>query len=346
MSSISSTKTLRVERNIIEITDPYATPGGTREVAKLVEITTKLADQYRESKGITTPLREIPRGRIADKSNWGLQYMINTIPALEEWLDTAARATTVDTLYNPDTAKLSSGRELDDRAKEFLKNCDDALGIRSRSMILSDLMSRDAVIDEKWLSLACGNAHPILEAAAYSQTSPRITLVDFNFDNLRHAKRIAKERGLQNLIDKRLFRDLTYKKGFRKSQPLRKTFAPFVLKQRPTFDIGSLKKGNYDRIEACGFFEYLNPESAARFIKRTFELLAPGGRFIFNNISDKHPQRDFTEGVIQWPFIKFRGVDEMVEIIRMSGVALENDQIEVFEASDNVCLMYELRKPR
>ncbi len=349
MSSIIAKKRenqIEVGRNFVKIDDPFETTHGRKLVDDLIAKTTQLADSYRESLGITTPVSEIPRGRFADKNNWGLRYIINSVPGFEYWLDTAATATTVDTLYDPENATMSNGEKLGSHLSELMTNCADAKGIRSRAKILADLMSRDVVIDEKWLSLACGNAHPILNAAERSDASPRITLVDFSFDNLRFSQRVARERGMKSLIDKRLFRDLTYEKGFRKIQPLRQTFAPLKLRQRPIFGVGKLRKSYYDRIESCGFFEYLSPETAARFVKRSFELLAPGGRFIFNNISDQHPQRAFTEGVIQWPFIKFRGVDDMIEIIRMSGVELLDNKVEVFEASDYVCLMYELRKPR
>lgn len=345
MSSISGNR-IRVERHRVNIKDDLVTPEGEKFVDDYIRKTVVLADLYRESLGITTPVSEIPRGRYADKKNWGLAYIINSVPGFELWMDTAATATTVATLYDPDKYRLPNGEKLAPIMRNFINSCSDGKGIRSRAEILSDLMSCDVTIDEKWLSLACGNAHPVLKAAAACSAKPQITLVDFSFDNLRFSLELAKERGLEKLIAKRLFRDLTYKGGFRKKQKIRKWLAPFVVKQRPIFGDSNLKFGYYDRAEACGFFEYLGPEAAARFIKRTFELLKPGGRFIFNNISDKHPQRAWTEGVIQWPFTIFRNVDEMVEIIRMSGVDLADDLVEVYEASDNVCLMFEIRKPK
>ena len=168
---------------------------------------------------------------------------------------------------------------------------------------------------------------------------------DFNFDNLRHARKIAKERGQASLISGRMFRDLTHKKGFRKPQYTRTALASLVFRKRPVVNFKGIKTNFYDRIESCGFVEYLPPKVAALYIKRVFELLAPGGMFIFDSYDAEHPQRNFTEGVIQWPLVKFRNRKETIDIIKSSGVSIMNNKIDVYPAPNKVCTVYKIRKP-
>lgn len=346
MNSITDNGPLRVKRHKVNIKDEFATPKGGAKVDKLIDYTADLADKYRESKGVTMSVHDIPRPRKIDKNNWGTAYLINKFPSFEEWQDTAVTAATVDVLYDPDNAVLASGTKIDPDMVMVLKNLPDTLGIRARSKILTQRMTEDVVIDEKWLSLACGNSLPILRAAEASPARPSITLVDISFDNLRFAKKLAKSRGQEKTVKKRLFRDLSDKKGFRKNQFIKQTLAPFVIKQKPFFGYGKLKNNHFDRIEACGLITYLAPEVAARFISHVYELLAPGGRFIFDSCSSEYPQRHFFEGVVQWPMAEFRSVDQDMEIVSMSGIKPMDNTVEMFEPSNNkVIVVYEIRKP-
>ena len=336
---------LKLRQHKLVVIDEFATSQGRMAADNLIEIGVELARMYRESKGIEIPLSEIPRPRVIDKVNWGMAYFLNVDETFREWIDTAAMATTVDTLYDPENARLESGRRLGPVMTDFLKNALDTVAIRARSSVVAERMSHGVKIDEKWLSLACGNALPVLNAARSAGAKPEITLVDFNFNNLRHAKRLAKSRGQENLIKDRMFRDLVYKKGFRKPQILRQLLAPLAVKQRPYWNFKPLKKGHYDRIDAVGFVEYLPPEAAARFIKRVYELLAPGGIFIFDGLSENHAQREFYEGVLQWPLTKFTSIDDMLNIIYMSNVSIEGNTVDVFESQDGIYPIYEIRKP-
>jgi len=341
-----SNHSLVVERHKVNIKDEFATPEGRAKVDELIAHTTDLADKYRYSKNITMSVHDIPRPKKIDKDNWGTAYLVNKYPTFEEWLDTAVTAATVDALYDPDNAILASGTKIGPDMVGVLKNLPDTVGIRSRAQILMGRMLQDVVIDERWLSLACGNSLPILRAAEASPAKPSITLVDISFNNLRFAKRLAKSRGQQEMVKKCLFRDLSDRKGFHKNQFIKQTLAPFVIKQWPFFGYGKLKKNHYHRIEACGLITYLPPEAAARFIGHVYELLAPGGRFIFDSCSSNYPQRHFFEGVIQWPMAKFRSMDEDIEIISMSGVKPMDNTVEAFVPSNNkVIVVYEIRKP-
>ena len=343
---MADTDSLIVKEHVVNYIDEFSTLEDKKEVDAIVAMVTDLAEKYRESKGVTTPLHDILRPIKVNKHNWGTEYLMNKAPTFEEWLDTAALATTVDTLYDPVNARLKSGVKPDPFFSKCLQNMDDAIGIRARSFVLTNLMSENVDRKENWLSLACGNALPILRAAETVKAKPSITLVDFNFDNLRHARKVAKRRGQNNLISEHMFRDLTYKKGFQKPQHVRTVLASMLYRKRPTVNFNGIKQNFYDRIESCGFVEYLPPAKAALYIRRVFELLAPGGVFIFDSYNTEHPQRDFTEGVIQWPLVKFRSQEETLEIIRLSGVSIMDNEVDIYPTPNRVCTVYKIRKAK
>ncbi|MDR1184945.1 MAG: hypothetical protein LBK67_09120 [Coriobacteriales bacterium] len=205
-----------MDYGVVSAKDKFMSPEGREKINKRVGLTVELSRLYRESKGITTPLHDISRPRKVDKDNFGTRYWMNLDPTFETFLDTAAFATTVDLLYNPDNAEFANGQALGDEMRDALKNLLDTSEIRSRAAIIEQRMSNDVGLGEQWLSLACGNALPPINAAIKSDRNPKLTLVDFSFDNLRHSKRLAKSLGQEVLIDAYLWRNLIDPKGFRK----------------------------------------------------------------------------------------------------------------------------------
>jgi SAM-dependent methyltransferase len=327
----------------IPIEDRFASPEGRTRIDERVSLTVELAKYYRESKGITAALKDIPRPRQADKENFGTRYWINLDPTFETFLDTAAFATTVDLLYDPDNARFANGQALGDEMREALKNLIDAMEIRARSEIIKQRMSVDVQSGERWLSLACGNAMPIIQSAIASDRNPSLTLVDFNFDNLRHARRLTKSLERQIVLDACLWRDLIDPRGFKKMQ-IKQFLAPAILKQAPVWSLQNLEPASFDRIEIGGFMEYLPPEMAARFLRSVDELLKHDGLIIFDDLSTAHPQRDFYEGVLQWPLTKFRNTGETGKIIADSGIKVANDAVEVRSTPEKVYPIFEIRK--
>lgn len=325
------------------IEDQYASQGGRKKIDERVDLTVMLAEHYRVSKGITTDLKDIPRPRKVDKENFGTRYWINLDPTFENFLDTAAFATTVDLLYDPDNARFANGQELGDEMRDSLKNLLDAMEIRARSEIIRQRMSNDVQFGERWLSLACGNALPIIQAAIDSDQNPALTLVDFNFANLRHSRRIAKSLGQEALIEERLWRNLIDPKGFRKMQ-VKQFLAPLALRQIPVWNLKNLEPDSFDRIEIGGFMEYLPPKMAVKFLQSVDELLKHDGLIVFDDLSTNHPQRDFYEGVLQWPLTKFRNTEETGKIIADSGIEVADNAVELRSTPSRVYPVFEIRK--
>jgi hypothetical protein len=332
---------IKIKRHRLKIKDDFVTPEGLAEIKKILDTITELAAKYRESKSMPQDYTVIPRGRSVDKGNWGLQYLINTMSAFEEWLDTAPSSATVESFYDPDIPTLPSGTPIDPGSRSLLVCTKDGIGLRSRAKVLSDLMTENLTLDENWLSLACGGAVPCLKAVEAAKCKPSLTLVDFDTNNLRVAGKRAAKMGLKHGT-KLAWRDLTSKKEFGKVPVIKEFLAWFVLKKRPLAKNHTLKFNHYDRVEATGFIEYLPTEMAVRFIRNTFKHVKPGGTFITSNIRDTHSERAFTEGVVQWPLINFRTVEEVVELVRMADIDVH--QVDVYLPDDDVYAIYVMRK--
>jgi SAM-dependent methyltransferase len=329
---------------VTDLEDKFATPKGRRRINQRVAKTVLLSEEYRESKGITTSLHELPRPRQVDKDNFGTRYWINLDPTFETFLDTAAYATTVDLLYNPDHAVFANGKPLGDEMRDALKNLLDAIEIRARSEIIKQSMSKDVQSGERWLSLACGNAQPTIEAAVMSGQNPQLTLVDFNFANLRHAKQLTRRLGQEALLDARLWRDLIDPKGFEKTQ-IKQFLAPLKLKQMPSaLSFKNLEPESFDRIEISGFMEYLPPAMAIKFLKSVDGLLKHEGLIVFDDLSVDHPQRDFYEGVLQWPLTRFRNLEESGKIIAQSGIKVTDKTVSSKTTPEGIYPIFEIRK--
>jgi SAM-dependent methyltransferase len=325
------------------IKDKFATPEGRKKVDERADLTVGLAEYYRESKGIAAPLHDLQRSRKIDKENFGTRYWVNLDPTFETFLDTAAFATTVDLLYDPDNARFANGQALGDEMREALKNLVDAMEIRARSEVIQQRLSEDVRPGERWLSLACGNALPVIQAAIKSDQNPSLTLVDFNFANLRRSKQIAKGLGQEALLDACLWRDLIDPKGFRKMQ-MKQFLAPLALQQIPSWSLRNLEPDSFDRVEIGGFIEYLPPEMAVKFLQSVDKLLKHEGVVIFDDLSVEHPQRDFYEGVLQWPLTKFRNTEETGKIIADSGIKATDNFVDLRSTPDKVYPVFEIRK--
>jgi cyclopropane fatty-acyl-phospholipid synthase-like methyltransferase len=174
-----------------------------------------------------------------------------------------------------------------------------------------------------------------------AEHKPELTLVDFDTHNLRLAKKRVVSMGLKGTVNT-AWRDLTSEKSFESVPYIKGLFSWFVLRKTPLFLNRRLPLNSYDRVECTGFMEYLPKEKAARFVSNAFELLKSTGTFITSNIRDTHSQRAFTEGVVQWPFIQFRSVDEVVEIIESSKIKV--NAIDVYLPDDEVYAVYVMRK--
>ncbi len=76
----------------------------------------------------------------------------------------------------------------------------------------------------------------------------------------------------------------------------------------------SYKLGSFDLVYASGLYDYLQTKLGAKLLQRCWELVKPGGMFMFANFSDEIQTDGYMETFMDWPLI-LRNEADMQEII-------------------------------
>lgn len=326
----------------------------------------ELASQGLAHYGHDEPDRTRKRLNAIDRTgNPATRALIDRLPTFDDWLDLVPTAAALDSLYDPSQSTLANGKPLHPDLAEWFRNITDGRGIRSRAAVVGDLLTEESLRHDRpvqWLSLASGAAQPIITAAkglsdAHNVT-PYMTLVDKDNTALALAEKYAKQAGLigslrthnMNILRPR---GMTQEDTGRRFQDFASNALHRALRQE------NLPAENYDVVEAVGLVEYLNADNwpytygnviktktklagARTFLKNSYELVRPGGILVVGNMRDTHPQLAFTLDVIQWPHIKPRSIEEMVQIF--DEAELEGE-LDVYCPDDGAYAIYQLRKP-
>lgn len=150
------------------------------------------------------------------------------------------------------------------------------------------------------LSLASGSAQGVIEAMAETRDiNLKVTLLDLDVTAVEYSKRLAAEYGVSRQIS-------------------------FIVGSTSHFDRagGGLKP---HIIEMVGFLDYRPRTKAIRLIKRIYEFLPPGGKFLTANIIS-NPERYFLHWILNWRMI-YRKPEELAALVIEAGFAPEHCRI-------------------
>ena len=166
---------------------------------------------------------------------------------------------------------------------------------RELKKIITELADKGEEI--KLLSIASGSAQTVFEAfkeiieERNRSLIFKIILLDIDDTALEYARRLAKEHGIEQNVE-------------------------FI--NRSTTDLEKASNGiRPNLIEMVGFLDYRPHEKAARLIRRIYNLLPPGGKFITANICPNREQY-FMKWVIDWPMI-YREPQELRKLVAECG---------------------------
>jgi len=285
-------------------------------VKDYVATATELSLQYlRDKLGVDPETYSYPRGHKPDFANPGYAYIQSHVPRFTDWCTENVLGMRVATLYEPERASLSDGKGLGDQGVTLLHHLEDAKAVRRRKVFGQRLLSADPAPGEYWMSLPSGNNVPLLEAIACRDSSlqpARMTCVDFSFTDLRNARRRAEQAGLNRVRQDYVWRDLTDPHGFIRPQRLKRTLAPLVIRERPIRGDMALPLGSADVVRIDGWFEYWTDNSKlSRHLDECLQLVKPGGRLVFNDVRETHPQKDFIRTVPGWPPYALRSFEQL-----------------------------------
>ncbi len=244
----------------------------------------------------------------------------------------------------PDLGTLADGTPCSTHEQELFRYLLDCVGLRTRAAIMRQLLTAHATFAQngeplRWLSLACGAAVPVLDAATHLHQAGgnvTITLADHDVAALRLAERLAAERGMTV-----------------------RTSRVNVLRRHGL--AVTLGVESQDVIDILGLFEYLQDEDwsyhyervvdgsrrplagAVSFLRNAWALVRPGGLLVFGNMLETHPQLDFTLHVVQWPHIRPRSPQQIRHVVQQAGLPVAS--LRGYQAPDGVYGVYALVKP-
>lgn len=285
-----------------------------------------------------------------DKNDWGDPvskrfHFTQTVngPDMDAWVADVPNATALAVLADPRgiptiTDKAGNTHVIQEESRKWWSLCTDAVGIRSRATVMAELVKgyisdeaetgADAIQGLKWLSIACGTALPTMKAAVHSGLRPNLTLVDFSNDSMGAVETLADEIGFEGNIEKKRMN----------------IFNPASLeKLGRTFDE---KGGRPKLVDMMGIFEYTGDNlgvDSVNFLKSGYDLVAPGGKLVFGQMRSDRPVDDFTMGVVGWPYVEQRSVQDVMKLITDAGIPAE--RVNLFLPKDGVYTVVTVDKP-
>lgn len=215
--------------------------------------------------------------------------------------------------------------------RPFFVHCYDAVGLRSRAAVMSNLMRAhfenlpdDSQIE--WTSLASGAADPVLKAIqSLNGDGKRIDLrlVDWDEEALAMSEKLAVSHGLEEGQLHLFNRDI---------------------KKLPEI---ANELGRAEAVDILGLFEYLpatqnRPYAQMVLATAYHQMLEDGGLLVFGNMRSDRPQYHFNQDVVRWPIIKPRSLAEISRIVKEAGIPLENAQM--YLPKDGVYSVVAIRK--
>jgi hypothetical protein len=256
-------------------------------------------------------------------------------PAAEAWkrLIPSAQALLYlsDPLRFPSVVEGEYSYEIDLRTRLMWSIVSDAVGIRSRSAVMASLCTDSlstATGTVKWLSIACGTALPAMQALVTAELPADLMLIDWDKKSLEMAKEIAQELGVQGTLT-------TQRMNIFDNTAMAQLGDTLVSQSRsPAL------------IDMMGIFEYTGENlgvDSSTFLASAWNLLQPEGTVILGQMRSDRPLADFAMGVIQWPYIQMRSINELLQVIADAGIA--TSACRVYLPSDGVYTVVAIKKP-
>jgi hypothetical protein len=337
----------------LDIADPYleALPETQKEeVQQLERLGNDLAKRRREAgawkrqKG--TAYKDQNGVLIEDKKVWGdpvsMQVLDDTLQneAFKAWRTLMPSSVALAYLSDPLSFHDITNKDgqilapLDEEARAWLTACSDAIGMRSRATVLSELVREYVRISKsssclKWMSVACGTALPTMKAAVHAGIKPDLMLVDIDESAMDATEQLAEEIGFEGNITKR---------------------RTSIFRESRMSELREELGHNGDRpriVDMMGIFEYTGEnlkKDPVTFLKSNYEMLYPGGRLIFGQMRKDRPNPDFTMGAIGWPYVEMRSPKEIMEIIVAAGI--NPKEVSLYMPNDGVYTVVSIDKPR
>jgi SAM-dependent methyltransferase len=278
---------------------------------------------------------------VYDADNHSSQLLYGDSATLQEWFISAGQtqATALYPLQRPDINSLPSGVSIDDKSRAFFYHGLDAIGIRTRAKIMSEITARHLADRPaaRWISLACGGAVPVIDALKECDdiNLVHLDLVDYSTEALDFASHLADEEAQLQKIP-----------SFNQESELRSYTTHELNLIRGLIASDSLVEqfgeSCSDVVDALGIFEYFSKKDSTNFLRNAYRLVREDGVLVIANMLADRPQLEFNRRGVGWPKLHPRSPEELAEIIVDAGIDPSKARIIIPE--DSVYAVVEIQK--
>lgn len=217
------------------------------------------------------------------------------------------------------------GYEVDEWAMNIFTNMIDCIGLRTRARIMGNMLLNAAERSDQQelvcVSLGCGAAVPNIDATVKIRETLgkdiKWDLYDTDEDALAFARELAADEGIE--LDEDSMKPRSYFRAF------------------------SLEKESVDVVDVLGLWEYLTDDQCVKLLKKSYDLLKPGGVFIASNMLTSRRQLEFNQRAVGWPDIYPRSIEQLLAIVERAGIPTE--LLTITTAQDGVYGVMEIKKP-
>lgn len=223
--------------------------------------------------------------------------------------------------------------KIDEATRDIFTNSADARAIRSRGALMRELIAehsadKNPITEQKWISLACGAARPVLEAAERvkrnGNTPIDVTLVDYDPVVLNYSSDLA-----DSIDGAASHREI--------ESDLRRTM---IAKDTLVQEFG---EESMDMVDIMGFLEYCPDKAAVNMLRNSYRLTAPGGMLLTANMREDRPEKQIHLRGIGWPGVQMRSHEELVELAVRADI--DPTCIEAYQPTDGVYTILKIVKP-
>lgn len=248
-------------------------------------------------------------------------------PGIRAWSEYMPGGFAAYHVHSPHKRRMRNGRKVDPMTRALFRHSSDALGLRSRAVIMAHI-AEEAVRQHEgaveWLSIAAGSGQPTYDAVRRlgkkDQRRVTLTLADISSEMMEFAEQLYAAEDLTLGAVKYELCNIVKEKERRE---LLEDMQPAV-------------------IDIMGLFEYLSDEQCIKVLRSFYAALAPGGSVIFTNMSPGHPHLHVHQRGLGWPGVIQRTIREVVALIEAAGVP--KDSQSIYRAEDNVYNVYRIEK--
>lgn len=199
-------------------------------------------------------------------------------------------ATLLDIYYRHISAKgiISEASELGQLIYEYTSNADSSVAGRERCEILTSYVDETASKnpDAEILSIACGHLREAENSKAlHSGGIKRWVAIDQDPESLATVHASNPDNAVS---------------------PVEGSVRGILGRK--------YELGEFDLIYASGLYDYLTLPIGVKLMQRCWEMVKPGGKFLFANFSDEIKTDGYMETFMDWPLI-LRNANDMEEIV-------------------------------